>query len=111
VQADQQRAKEGDDGMNMEPITHDWLMAVGFQERSLSYSKLLPPKYDGAAIVEFCLQPPNDEDDPEWTVFLLQGLPDGDDQTISEDHVALTSIYPTTCGEIIRLFEAFGVCQ
>lgn len=91
--------------MGNEPITDEWLQAVGFSAGSLSWSKLLPPNHDGAAIVELCLQP---EDDGEYTVFLLQGYPDGDDQNASEDHVVLTSIYPTTRGEIIRLFAALG---
>jgi hypothetical protein len=99
-----------------EPITHDWLRSMGFQERSLSWSKLLPT-IGGGAIVEFTLTEPNEQLDRflgvaeparDWTIALLQGLPDGDDQSYRDDHVTLTSIYPTTRGEVRRLLDALA---
>lgn len=91
--------------MDNELITDEWLVAVGFRPGTLSWSRLLEPQGGNGAIVELCLQP---EDNNEYTVFLLQGLPHGDDQTEGEDHVTITSIYPKTRGEIIRLFAALG---
>jgi hypothetical protein len=99
-----------------EPITNDWLRAMGFQDRGLCWSKLLPP-IGGGAIVELSLTPPDEDLDRllgvrepahDWTVSLNQGYPDGDDQS-REDHVTITSMYPTTRGEIVRLFEALCV--
>jgi hypothetical protein len=103
---------------DLRPIDVEWLRSVGFSIGTLGHTRLLPPIGRGA-IVEMWLETHVPELDrllgatsgipgAEWFVSLNQGLPDGDDQNRPDDHVALTSIYPQTRGELRRLCQALG---
>lgn len=94
--------------MDDEPITADWLEAVGFSFSSLYASRLLPMPagLDDGAIVEMRLLPLNDKE--EWCVMLAQGLPHGDDQTGEDDVVVITSVYPRTRSELSLLCQGLG---
>jgi hypothetical protein len=90
-----------------EPITVEWMDCVRMQERGLrGMTMLLPPATDGHAIAELCIAPADADD--EWTVTLIQGVPD--DPTVADDHVLLSSLpLKLTRGHVRRMVAALGI--
>jgi hypothetical protein len=102
-----------DDG---EKLSREWLVAVGFEDVGLHLGKLLPAVGNGQ-VVELTITPP----DPELDAYL--GVPSPCDKTWSwgveqgngngvttcwDDYVVLTSIFPSTRGDVRRLLAALG---
>lgn len=94
--------------MSKPDITPQWLESVGFDVGTLSATRMLPMPagLDDGAIVEMRVTPNTERDD--WIVTLCQGLPHGDDQTLPDDVVVITSIYPRTRGQLSLLCLALG---
>ena len=89
-----------------EPLSEEWLHAVGFELGTLQASLLIPPICPDAAIAELILHC----DQFGWSASLIQGLPSGDDQRVRDDHVTLTSLPDTmTRGHIRGLARALGI--
>lgn len=88
-----------------EPVTEEWLEAVGFSLGTLYASILLPVVYEGAAIVELRI---GQDGRRGWDASLVQGVPD--DLHRSDDLISLTSLPPEfTRGDVRRLCRALGI--